>query len=84
MMINLTQSDLTRQERLSIWMRRAGITKMQVAEKIGVQPIAVTRWFRAETIPTWRYWQLVEFGIPPDLLPDALDKAPGPRPRAKR
>lgn len=83
-MLNLTQTDLTRQERLVIWLRRAGITKTQVAQAVGVQCVAVARWFKAESIPSWRHKQLVEFGIPSELLPPAIDKAPGPQPRAKR
>lgn len=80
---NLTQSDLTRQERLMIWLRRAGITKMQIARTLGVQPVAIARWFEAKSIPTWRHNQLVQFGIPAELLPPAVDRAPGPKPKAR-
>lgn len=71
-MINLTQSELTRQERLLIWLYREGITKMQIAKAIGVSPIAVTRWFQSERIPTWRHKQLVAVGIPFVSAPSSM------------
>lgn len=83
--INIASTDLTRQERLLIWLRRAGITNVDIARKIGVSSsMSVTRWFNAESIPTRRHRQLVDFGIPAELLPPALDITPGPRPRGGR
>lgn len=73
----ITCDNLTRQERLLIWLRRANITNAQIAAALNVGAIAVTRWFRADSIPSWRHRQLVTFGIPADLLPPAVDKAPG-------
>lgn len=66
---NITLADLTRQERLLIWLRRAGLTNKAIAEAVGVKPAAVTRWFEAETIPPYRHDQLTRFGIPAELLP---------------
>lgn len=74
----VTYDNLTRQERLLIWLRRANITNAQVADALDVAAIAVTRWFRADSIPPRRHRQLVEFGIPAELLPPAVDKTPGP------
>ena len=83
-MINLTQSELTRQERLLIWLYREGITKMQIAKAIGVSPIAVTLWFQSERIPKWMHKQLVDVGIPYELLKEAVDIARGPRPKESK
>ena len=79
---SITSTDLTRQERLLIWLRRAGITHVDIAKKVGVSSsMSVARWFNAESIPTRRHRQLVDFGIPAELLPPALDINPGPRPK---
>ena len=76
----ITHDNLTRQELLLIWLRRANLTQRQVAEALDVTPIAVTRWFfHKNYIPTWRHQQLMAFGIPEDLLPPAKDVAPGPK-----
>lgn len=77
--IPLTQDDLTRQERLAIWLRRKGVSQAAIARTIGVKPMAVKRWFDAERLPSWRVRQLLEFGIPEALLPRAEDVASGPR-----
>lgn len=69
---NITLTELTRQERLLIWLRRAGLTNKAIAQATGVKPAAVTRWLESETIPPWRHAQLVELGIPVELLPPAV------------
>mgnify|MGYP000152257866 CR=1 FL=1 len=73
----ITYEELTRQERLLIWLRRANLNNAQIAEALNVSAIAISRWFRAESISSWRHRQLVDFGIPAELLPPAVDKAPG-------
>ena len=80
-MTNVTQGDLTRQESLLIWLRRAGITQKRIAVAVGVQSVAVGHWLKAERISSWRRKQLVDFGIPSELLPPAVDKAPGRKPQ---
>lgn len=79
----ITYEELTRQERLLIWLRRANLNNAQIAEALNVSAIAISRWFRAESIPSWRHRQLVDFGIPAELLPPAVDKAPGRQRREK-
>lgn len=75
-------TSLTRQEQLLIWLRREGMTCKAIAEKLHVGSItSVSRWFSAESIPSWRHRQLVELGIPAVLLPPAVDIPPGPRAR---
>ena len=81
--LNVTLNNLTRQERLLIWMRREGVSTANIAKTLGVQPLSVYRWFNAERISTWRHRQLVECGIPAELLPPPVDIAPG-RPRIQR
>lgn len=75
----ITQASLTRQEQLRVWLRRANITQAKIAELLGVEAVSISRWFYGrESIPTWRHGQLTSLGIPSELLPPAVDKAPGP------
>ena len=46
----ITYEELTRQERLLIWLRRANLNNAQIAEALNVSAIAISRWFRAESI----------------------------------
>ncbi|MBQ3060101.1 MAG: XRE family transcriptional regulator [Desulfovibrio sp.] len=78
-MKTLSQNDLTRQERLFIWMRREGHTNRAVAKALGVGITSITRWIAADTIPTRRHRQLVDFGFPEELLPPAKDISSGPK-----
>lgn len=81
--LHITLNDLTRQECLSIWLRREGVSVADIAKSLDVKPMSVSRWFRAERISSWRHRQLVECGIPAELLPPPVDIAPG-RPRVRR
>ena len=79
--LNITLTDLTRQERLSIWLRREGVSVSSIAQRLNVQVMTVSRWLKAERLSSWRHRQLVELGIPAELLPPAVDVAPGPQKR---
>lgn len=69
--IPVTQSELTRQERLLIWMRRTGKTNVMLAQFAGVSCMAVGRWMKQEALPWHRVQILRDFGIPEELLPTA-------------
>lgn len=75
--LDVTPIELTRQERLLIWMRREGMSASGIARKLDVQVMTVVRWLRAERLPSWRHRQLVGCGIPAGLLPPPVDVAPG-------
>ena len=80
--VNLTHThiaDLTRSEKLEISMKRSGVTYVDVANAIGVSRSAIVKMLRADSIPTYRHAQLVQVGIPSQLLPPARDIAPGPK-----
>lgn len=70
-----------RQERLRLWMEDHEITVKQLAADIGVAKSMARQYLSAETIPTARHMQLVVLGFPLDLLPQPLDKKPGPQKR---
>lgn len=72
-------ADLTRAEKLEIYMKRKKITFSDIAKSIDVAPASARRMLLNDSIPTWRYNQLVEAGLPEVLLPPARDIAPGPK-----
>lgn len=82
-MKELPQLDLTRQDMLLIWLKRQGKTQADIARALEVGKVSVSRWMRAETIPVRRHEQLVQLGIPENLLPAPLDITPGPKRRSK-
>lgn len=82
---NLSLTDLTRQERLVIWLRRAGISNAALARALGTGQATICRWINhADSLPSWRHRQLTEFGIPAELLPPAMDIPGGPKPGSKQ
>ena len=74
---NFTLTDLTRQEALSIWLRRAKLTPTKIAELFGVNRSAVYGWLESETIPPYRRQQFIDLGVPAEYLPDPVYKAGG-------
>lgn len=79
---DITQIDFTRQDKLLIWLKRHGRTQADIARALEVGDVSVSRWMKAETIPSKRHEQLVKLGIPAELLPPPLDIVPGPKRKA--
>lgn len=79
-----TLSDLTRQERLDIWMRRGGVTFVRLGEICGVHANCAAKLLRQETLPVRHHAALLAAGVPLELLPEALDQKPGPKPKSER
>lgn len=78
----LPRIEPTRQESLVLWLKRNGIQQGDIAASLNIGKNTVSRWLRSETIPTWRHQQLLDFGIPAELLPAPVDIAPGPKRRS--
>mgnify|MGYP002558174850 CR=1 FL=1 len=76
---NLTYAQPSRQQRLLAWIRENGVSLSSIARTIGVSVTIVSKWIRAESIPTRRVAQLKDYGIPEDLLPPGVDLVPGPK-----
>lgn len=76
-----TLTDLTRQERLDLWMRRTGTTFVLLGEICGIHANCVTSHLRADTMPVRHHAALVAAGMPLELLPDPQDQKPGPKPK---
>lgn len=64
--------------RLRRWMSAYSVTYRWLGEQIGISGQAVRYFLTGETIPIERHRQLVELGVPVDLLPVALDVPSGP------
>lgn len=79
--INLTE--LSRQEKLRLWMARAGVRFVDMAAALDVTPAAIGKLCKQTTMPEHRHRALVDFGVPADLLPAPLNIKSGPRPRAR-
>lgn len=76
---NLT--DLSREEKLQIFLGRSGLTFKAIGEKLDMTGTAAAKLCRGETMPTRRHAELITLGIPAELLPKPEDIKPGPKPR---
>jgi len=76
---NLT--DLSRDEKLWIFLNRSGLTFKAIGGKLDMTGTAAAKLCRGDTMPTRRHAELVALGIPADLLPRPEDIKPGPKPR---
>lgn len=73
----VTLKSLTRQECLLIWLYRKKLTAAEIARVCGVTRKSARLWLRAEHLPSYRIKQLLEMGIPIELLPKPLDMRAG-------
>lgn len=76
-------SDLTRAEKLEVYLKRRKLTFVHIAKSISVTPTSARRMLSNNFIPTWRFNQLLAAGIPEELLPPARDVAPGRKPKSQ-
>lgn len=78
-----TITELSRVEKLQVWMTRNGQTFRSLGREIDMSGSCLGRLLRGESMPSWRHRQLLDLGVPEALLPPALDIKPGPKPRAE-
>lgn len=65
---------------LRIWLMLNEVTIAAVAERLKTPYSTVRKWlFLAKTIPTVNHKLLREVGFPPEHLPPAEDRKPGPK-----
>lgn len=65
--------EIPRSVRLQYWLVRRGLTQVAISKRMGVSKQAVFLMLNKDTIPTARHAQLVELGLPEELLPRAWD-----------
>ncbi len=78
----ITYDQLTRKERMSIWLKRNNMDYASIADAIGEKYSTVAHWFIAETIPLCRHRRLEALGIPAELLPPGVNRRRGRKPRS--
>jgi hypothetical protein len=71
----------TRQELLRLWLDRTGHSFRRFGRSMGISGVSVARLCDQDTMPTDRHRQLLELGMPPNLLPKPVDQKPGRKPR---
>jgi hypothetical protein len=70
-----------RKDALRAWLAGNGISKVHIANALNVSPSWITRILSSDHAPAKRIQQLVDFGIPEELLPSP--SGPPGRPRKK-
>lgn len=80
----LEEIDLTRVERLMIWMRRNRLHFSEIGASLGITRMSAGRLCKAERIPRERHLALARLGIPAELLPPAEDVRRGRKPGGRR
>lgn len=77
-------SELDRNDKLILFINKNPSMLKEVAHIVGVSAQSVRNWLNRGVAPTRRVSQLRKTGlIPDDLLPDAEDRTPGPKPKTK-
>lgn len=73
-----------RPERLRRWLHAHDITFAALARALGVSETRAREVIVADTIPTRLHARASDLGVPAELLPPALDKKRGPKPKIPR
>ena len=74
---NVTQLPLTRQERLSLFLRRNGLSIAKIANEMDISRSGLSKLLLADMAPPERVNQLIKIGFPEDLLPEPVVRRPG-------
>ena len=77
--INLPE--LSRDEKLEIWVRRKEISYQILAAVAGISKSVFSRRLSEGALTSYQHKNLVDYGVPPELLPPAIDKRRGPKPK---
>ena len=70
MSLELNINKLTRQEKLKIWLMTNGISQRWLANQLGITQQALSMILKGLRSPKKRINQLVELGVPRELLPE--------------
>ena len=73
----LELSELTRKEKLHIWMKRNQESYVTIAKKMELTSKTIAYLLNSETIHPLRHAQLLKLGIPESLLPPPVYRKPG-------
>jgi len=74
---------ISRQARLNAWLVERGITYQQIANATGLSSVFVGKVMSGQKTPKKRIDQLINMGIPAELLPEPRPpKKPGRKPKS--
>lgn len=80
--LNLKPKFIPRQQRLNAWLVERGITRQQLAQATGLSVSFIGKVFSGQKTPKKRIDQLINLGIPAELLPEpGTPKKRGPKPK---
>ena len=74
-------SELTREEKLLVWMKRTQESFVTIAKKMHLTRRSIVYLLTSETSSPIRHAQLIKIGLPESLLPPPVYKKPGRSPR---
>ncbi len=80
--LDFNVSDWSRQQRFRVWKFGAGVSYTELARKMGLSHVAVRKLCLGETAPANRLAQLIQLGVPEDLLPKPKVPSNEPNPAA--
>ena len=76
---SLIFKNVTRQDKLKIWLDLSGISYAKLAEMLVVEPSVARRLCKGDSVSPYRWAQLQAVGIPEELLPESKFIPPGPK-----
>ena len=79
--IQLKLSEIPRNEKLKLWLKIQNKSLRSIAQKVGLSQSTVAQHCANDTMPTRLYQHFISLGADPELLPEPLDRRPGPKPR---
>jgi hypothetical protein len=82
--LSATSIEPTRQELLRLWLDRNHGSFRRLGKRLKLTGVSVARLCDGETMPTGRRQQLLDLGVPVELLPPGVDLRPGRRPKGRR
>ena len=76
---NLIFTNVSRQDKLKIWLDLSGISYAKLAEIMMVESSVARRLCKGDSVSPYRWSQLQAVGIPEELLPESKFIPPGPK-----
>ncbi len=73
----LDSNEYDRQAALNAWLQLKGLSKVELAKRLGVHPSMVSRIVSGQRSPAKRIEALVKMGIPAELLPKPSNRGRG-------
>lgn len=69
---------------MRLWLDRNHGSFRRLGRRLKLTGVSVARLCDGETMPTGRRQQLLDLGVPVELLPPGVDQRPGRKPKRRR